>query len=180
MHGVVSLLDEQHTALVEELWAEIQRRFGLRGQYQTPFPHFSYQVAAEYDLALLAPTLRAAAREIAPFRVRTTGPGLFERPVLYIAVERDEALLRAHERIWRAGEPAAGGLDAYYRAESWVPHITLSMHDLTPSLVPAVWAWLGARDLRWEFQVNELALIYDTGERHDLRLRTSLAATGAR
>jgi hypothetical protein len=176
MHGIVSLLNAEHAVEVEALWTELERRFGLRGQYQTPFPHFSYQVAAGYDLAALAPALEAAAAEIAPFRVRTSGPGVFagERPVFYVAVEREEVLLRAHARVWRASEAAASGLEAYYRAEAWVPHITLAMHDLTPALLPAVRDWLAERELRWEIAVADLALIYDTGERQEVRLRLPL------
>lgn len=181
MHGIVTLLDAEHTALVESLWAELERHFGLRGGYLTPFPHFSYQVAAAYDLARLEPALAAAARELAPFRVRTTGLGVFagEQPVLHIAVERTEALLRAHERVWRASEPAAEGLDAYYRASAWVPHITLAMRDLTPALLPEVRAWLADRDLRWELPAATLALIYDTGQAQEVRLRLPLGGSSA-
>jgi hypothetical protein len=176
MHGIVTLLDTAHSAHVEALWAELERRFGLRGGYLTPFPHFSYQVAADYDLEALGPALAAAARDIAPFRVRTTGPGVFtgERPVLYIAVERDEALSRTHARVWHACEPAASGLDAYYQAVAWVPHITLAMHDLTPALLPEVQSWLAGRDLRWEIAADNLALIYDTGQGQQVHLRAPL------
>jgi hypothetical protein len=45
MHGVVSLLDAAHYQAVESLWAELAA-CGLRGVYVTPFPHFSYHVAA--------------------------------------------------------------------------------------------------------------------------------------
>jgi hypothetical protein len=46
MHGVVSLLDAAHYQAVESLWAELAAACGLRGVYVTPFPHFSYHVAA--------------------------------------------------------------------------------------------------------------------------------------
>jgi hypothetical protein len=42
MHGIVSLLDDRHYQLVENLWAELEREFSIRGVYVTPYPHFSY------------------------------------------------------------------------------------------------------------------------------------------
>jgi len=56
MHGVVSLLDDEHYALVEHLWDEVETELGVRGLYKTPFPHFSYHVAEQYDLDLLEPS----------------------------------------------------------------------------------------------------------------------------
>ncbi|PZN09218.1 MAG: hypothetical protein DIU69_08940 [Bacillota bacterium] len=46
MHAVVSLLDQSHYEKVEALWSELASRFGLRGIYRTPYPHFSCHVAA--------------------------------------------------------------------------------------------------------------------------------------
>ncbi len=42
MHGIVSLLDDQHYQLVEDLWAELKQEFAVEGVYITPYPHFSY------------------------------------------------------------------------------------------------------------------------------------------
>ena len=38
MHGVVSLLDDEHYALVEDLWDELEKRLDVCGLYGTPFP----------------------------------------------------------------------------------------------------------------------------------------------
>ncbi len=57
MNGVVSLLDPEHSRMVEDVWAELDRTFGVRGVYITPYPHFSYQVAAAYDAARLETAL---------------------------------------------------------------------------------------------------------------------------
>jgi hypothetical protein len=34
MHGVVSLLDSHYSQVVEDLWAELERRFGVDGVYE--------------------------------------------------------------------------------------------------------------------------------------------------
>jgi hypothetical protein len=49
MEATVSLLDEEHYRLTVSLWSELESQFGLRGIHVTPFPHFSYHVAQEYD-----------------------------------------------------------------------------------------------------------------------------------
>ncbi len=54
MHGIVSLLDDQHTELVEKLWAEMAQRFGVGNPAATYVPHYSYHVAEDYDLDKLA------------------------------------------------------------------------------------------------------------------------------
>ncbi len=53
MHAIVSLLDDDHYKLIEDLWAELRREFSVQGVYITPYPHFSYQVAQDYDVDLL-------------------------------------------------------------------------------------------------------------------------------
>ena len=96
VHAIVSLLDPAHYAQVEGLWAMLAESFGVRGVYVTPYPHFSYQAAWEYDVERLAPILQRVAAETAPFTVRTAGLGVFmvARPVLFIAVARSLATSR--------------------------------------------------------------------------------------
>ncbi len=53
MHAIVSLLDNDHHYLIEDLWAELKREFSVHGVYITPYPHFSYQVAQDYNVDLL-------------------------------------------------------------------------------------------------------------------------------
>ena len=40
MHGIVTLLDNDHYRLIEDLWAELERRFSVHGVYITPYSHF--------------------------------------------------------------------------------------------------------------------------------------------
>lgn len=39
MHAIVSLLPEQQYRQVEQIWAELQEAFSVRGVYITPYPH---------------------------------------------------------------------------------------------------------------------------------------------
>src|SRR5260370_39653148 len=90
MHGIVSLLDNKHYHLVEELWAELEREFAVRGVYITPYPHFSYQIAQGYNVELLEPILQTFASGQAAFQVKTSGLGIFNglRPLIYVPLVR--------------------------------------------------------------------------------------------
>src|SRR5690349_2717404 len=126
MHAVVSLVDEEHYHLVEALWAELEEEFGVRGVYVTPFPHFSYQVAPEYDVERLEPILARLAQATRPFRVRTTGLGIFTgpTPILFIPVVPNPDLARFHQTVWEATTVTSASRLAYYGPDQWVPHIT--------------------------------------------------------
>ena len=166
MDAVVSLLDEKHYKLVEDLWTDLERRFGMRGIYVTPFPHFSYQVAERYDVDRLAGALKRFAARTRPFTVRTGGLGLFTGsfPVLYVPVVRTPPLSEVQDQLWTEVSPTAAGISPYYAGEQWQPHITLAHGDLDPERLGAATRYLAERDFHWEVLIANVALIHDTGE----------------
>lgn len=171
MNGIVSLLDAQHDDMVTELWAELDERFGVRGVYVTPYAHFSYQVAPAYrDLNAVAAALQDIAAACHPFTVRTCGLGVFTgpEPVVYIQVVRNAALDQLHQRIWSALAPLVEAPLAYYSVENWVPHITLCVHDLSHTVLPAIMEYLQYRPFYWQIGVNSLAFIHHDGTRQRL------------
>ncbi len=96
MHGVVSLLDDAHYARVERIWDDLAKRFDVRGIYVTPFPHLSFQVSEEYDVAAVETRLKQLSQTMRPFTIRTAGLGIFNvsSPVLYVPVVRIPELSR--------------------------------------------------------------------------------------
>jgi 2'-5' RNA ligase len=165
MQGIVSLLDDASAQAVRALWAELDERAGLREAAQrVPWPHCSYHIAEDYDLARLAQTLQRVAAHAQPFAATLTGLGAFEapEPTLYLAVERNAALDALHATLWTEleDEGMARGASPLYAPEPWIPHITLAQRDLTlASLRSLVTAWAG-RDLRREVWLNNLTLLY--------------------
>src|SRR2546422_90777 len=71
MHGIVSLLDPSHAAQVAAVWARLQDQLDLQGMDIPPFPHVSYHVAEQYEVAVVEPILRAFAAHTAPLEVVT-------------------------------------------------------------------------------------------------------------
>jgi 2'-5' RNA ligase len=161
MYGVVSLLDETHAGLIRGIWAELQDHCGLSGIRITPIPHFSWQIAEAYD----RPPLENALREIAfgafPLMVTTTGLGLFTgvNPVLYIPLVKDAELVAFHARIWKGVLPYSIKPSLFYAPQAWVPHITLAHGDTNAQNLQCAIQRLAFGTNRWEFSVDNLALI---------------------
>lgn len=173
MHGIVSLLDDEHYALVEDIWAELEREFGVHGLYTTPFPHFSYQVAVGYDVEAVGDYLQELTQNTRPFRVRTAGLGVFTliQPVLYIPIVRSPELSRLHQKLWDDLTKKATGAVNYYDPEMWMPHITLAHGDIDRDKLAEIVRAMSQRSFHWEATVNNLSLIYDTGTKQGLRCR---------
>jgi len=164
MQAIVSALDDPFRERVEEIWGELKAVFGLKGVIGQTRPHFTYQVAARYDAAAVDAALSRIAAATPPFEAPTRGLGLFrgEQTVLYLAVVRDGGVERAHERIWAEASAAASELRMYYAAETWVPHITLAIGDLSEAQAPDIMRFLGRREYRWTVPVTNLCLVPDT------------------
>jgi 2'-5' RNA ligase len=173
MHGIVSLLDDKHYQMVENLWAELEREFAVRGVYSTPYPHFSYQIAQHYNVEQLEPILQRFASGQAAFEVKTSGLRIFTgpHPVLYIPVVRDLELTRFHQQLWPEISMAGSGISDYYHPANWVPHITIGFEDINRENLSHIVRSLAERDFSWEITIDNVALIYDTGTNQELRAR---------
>jgi len=173
MHAIVSLLDDIYSKQVEQLWAELEQRFGLKGVYALPFPRFSYQFAQNYALAQLEPVLRDFARKQIEFKLNTSGLGIFTGtlPTIFLPIIRSPALSQLHAALWPAISKVAEAVDPYYQPESWLPHITLAQSDVSSQHLPEIIGWLNTQMLYWEIKVNNLALLWDNGATVELKLR---------
>ena len=176
MYGIVSLLDSAHYQLVEALWAELDEVCSVRGVYVTPFPHFSYHVAERYEDDKLAEIVRQVARGTVSFHIRTTGLGMFtgSQSVLYLPIVRTLELSRLHHALWHAIAPVSSGRVDYYHPDLWMPHITIGFGDVDVESAAAAIRLLGARTFDWDIAIDNLALIYDTGARQEVRARYPL------
>jgi 2'-5' RNA ligase len=169
LQGVASILDPEHTEIVESLWRELEREFGLRAA-SAAYPHFSYQVVEHYDVGRVKGVLRRFTQKARPFTVRTSGLGLFagENPTLYVAIARNIRLTQLHTRLWKRLSKTAYGIhEHHYGPDIFIPHITLAAGDFTPEHVPDVIRLLVKRSFNWEIRVDNLALVLDAQGTHD-------------
>jgi hypothetical protein len=178
MHGLVTLLPDPYYAKVESLWDGLEARFGLNGIRITPYPHFSWNIAEEYDRPQMDWAVAETALVTPVFNVQTSGIGLFPAPVpvLFIQVARDPLLDLLHQRLWDRMQSLGREMSAYYNPENWLPHISLAYGDLRSEQVPEVRAWLEEQDtFRWEMEINNICYIHEPdGQVGELQLNVPL------
>ncbi len=177
MYGIVALLDAEHEAKVEALWAEFRQKFGVHGVSAAPIPHFSLHLSTKYDCDEVERILCRFAAENPPFTIRTNGLGMFTgpEPVLFVPVIRSLQLINIQAQLWGPLSAAAAEPISYYHPEQWRPHITLTHRDVNHEMLPRVIRLLSERDFRWEIRVDTLAILSDKSEpEDDLMLRVRL------
>jgi 2'-5' RNA ligase len=178
MHALVSLLPEPFYRQVERIWQSLESEVGLRGIQVTPYPHFSWQIAEDYDLERLKPILEGIASQTKPFQVRTTGIGLFTgpRPVVYISLVKTLELMRFHSLVWESTLETSTTASPDYNPGNWLPHISLAYADVTLANIGAVMKILAFQNLEWEMKVDNFAFIYEPqGAIGQLRLKIPFA-----
>jgi 2'-5' RNA ligase len=162
MHGIVALLDDEHTARVEGLWDELSEVCGLSCVQLTPFPHFSWHIAEDYDFDRLEAKLTHITQQTSPFKIHTAGLGVFtgEHPVVYLQVVKDPQLLNLHGKIWEGTQGFGSEVSHLYAPDQWMPHITLANRDVSDENIPCIFSLLGKRPFKWEIEVGQFAIGY--------------------
>lgn len=167
MRAIVSVLEGPMAEEIRSLWRLLEGECGLRGIRMTPIPHFSWHVAEEYSSVELRAALEQVCAGQKFFRVKTAGLGIFGggEPVIYIALVKNEAMRRLHRKIWRFARRIATSPSPYYDPDSWIPHITLAHSDVNADNIGCALKQLAFRSLDFEFEVNNLAIVYQHEER---------------
>jgi hypothetical protein len=173
MYGIVSVLDEEHQLAVWELWADIEREFGVEIS-ETHVPHFSYHVATTYAPAV-HDILAAIAATTVPVRTTSLFIGVVDAPppLFVLPLVRTEALSALHRRLWTELEPIATDVMDRYAANVWFATVNLAPdleQDITRGLLP----FLLERRLEWQITVDNVCILHDTGERQVLEERFDL------
>ena len=178
MQGIVSLLDGADGERVELLWDELRRDFGVRGIHSKRFPHFSYNVAEEYDLPRVHVILGALASQTRSFSAQTSGVGIFTRkePVIYLPVVKTWELAVLHKEIAAAVSTLATGINEYYAEDIWIPHITIAEGDVDLLVLPEIVRRFGVRNFRWEMRVANFAVIRTTDDVQEVCFRRDIPA----
>ncbi len=163
MHGLVSLLPDPFYKQVESTWQRLESEMGLRGIRVTPYPHFSWQIAEDYDLDRLQPILEQIASQTKPFPAYTAGIGLFTgpRPVIFISLVKTPELMQFHSLVWEHVLGTSTAASPYYSPENWVPHISLAYEDVTSENIGEVMKKFAFQSYTWEMQVDNFAFIYE-------------------
>jgi hypothetical protein len=174
MYGIVSVLDEEHQLAVWELWADIEREFGVKLS-DTHVPHFSYHVATVYAQPALDEVLATISATTAPVRTASFFVGVINAPppLFFLPLVRNDALSALHRRLWAELASIATRPMERYAAERWFATVNLAPdleRDISRKLLP----FLLERNLAWDITVDNVCLLHDTGERQVLEARFNL------
>jgi 2'-5' RNA ligase len=160
MDGIVTTLPEPYTSKLLGIWNDIENEFGFNGVKATPIPHFTWHVAADYNLAKVKNELKILIKDIKPFVVKTKGLSHFKKStfVAYISIHKNKELTALHHKICeQLSIHSTDALD-YYLPLSWVPHITIVREGdiFNPKQVND---FIRKYDLNWSFVVDSLSII---------------------
>lgn len=160
MQAVISLLPEPYNTQVDQIWKSLEDQFGLRYIRITPFPHFTLQLGEGYQEEEVLPRLNEFCLRQEPFEVCTKGLNYFsgEKPVLFIEVCKSPQLLDFYLTVWNLLLPYTLDPSPLYSPESWQPHITLALEDLSWEMLDEVTASLNKVNLEWHFMLDGLAI----------------------
>ncbi|MBE2224821.1 MAG: 2'-5' RNA ligase family protein [Anaerolineae bacterium] len=166
--GVVSILDQQHCQIVENLWTEMRQRFGLGDPEIEALPHFSYHVAEQYDEVSVAEILQEMAGEKRPFTITASGIGIFPAPspIVYVPVVRTQELTKLHANLWSRLESIAQDSNPHYAPNRWLPHITLGHHEITLEKLGILSQWLHQQAINWTITIDNFHVLSDETKSH--------------
>lgn len=173
LYGIISVLDEEHQLAMWELWADIDREFGVEIS-ESHVPHFTYHCAKVYAPSLRE-TLAGISATTAPVRTASFFIGVFNAPppLFFLPLVRTESLSALHRRLWTELETMATDAMDRYAPKMWFATVNLAPdleRDISRQLLP----FLLERDLAWEITVDNVCVLHDTGERQVLGERFEL------
>ncbi|MFO7583982.1 MAG: 2'-5' RNA ligase family protein [Anaerolineales bacterium] len=162
MHALVSLFDEKHEKIIHSLWQELGVHCGLSSINTTPFPHFSWLIAEDFDWERLDLEISDISKSVGPFTIQATGLGIFAgpNPVLYIPIVRTAELSRIHQLVWEKILPIGKELSPHYAPQNWMPHITLAFGELSNQDLSCALEKMAFRSIDWQISVKNIAVGY--------------------
>ena len=161
MFAIISELDERAAVQVMHLWRRLNQSCGLEGIFNYPNPHFTWFAAEDIEIDRCSPILEAISREMHPFTVNTAGVDVFEGddPVLYLKIVNSPGLMVLHRNIWEQVLPYGKIPNELYSPNLWIPHITLSLRDLTEENLPCAVQSIANETLEIESEVTSFSLV---------------------
>ncbi|RDC62588.1 2'-5' RNA ligase family protein [Adhaeribacter pallidiroseus] len=161
MVAVVSLLDAKHTRMVNEIIADLERIFGLKGVKITADPHITWLICEVEKLTELKSYLKEVAGQTTSVQVKTTGIGIFtgEHPVIFVPVIRADGFNQVHAELFRGIRTFSRQTVNFYDPDNWVPHISLALRDTTSDLLPQIVQYLNQRTYNWKIQLDNISIL---------------------
>jgi 2'-5' RNA ligase len=133
-----TLLDGDHATRVRELRNALGAVAGCRPSPSEP--HLTLAVVSGVGAEDIDTSVAEVATTVPPFLAQVRGVALVhrsgDRPVLYLPVVRSPHLDRLHTALVDRLEVAH--LDGHYRADRWIPHVTVWSGPLVPASMAVI------------------------------------------
>lgn len=166
MVAVVSLLDAEHSKIVNDIISELEINFNISGVKITPYPHITWLISEIDKLAELKHYLKQAAQSSDIIHVSTAGLGIFpgEQPVIFVPVIRADNLNKFHARLFEDINAFSTQTVQFYNPSYWIPHISLALHDTDPQILPELIAYLNQRTYNWKIALDNITILKKEGD----------------
>lgn len=160
MFSIASLLEIESTPN----WPKIESVCQYSGIIPHTIPHFSWQTAEEYQIEQTRNKMAELAEQIPPFSFSTSGLGIFpdDRRIIFLIMVKTRKLMEIHELLWNELLPFAINPRMHYAPDQWIPHISLNLQALNESQFNCSIEELLKIDLRFEFVVKKIGILYLT------------------
>ncbi len=160
MKAFVSLLPEPYYQAILNIWGELENKFGYNHIYQTPLPHFTWQLGDDYR-AGYEEVLDEVCQSKTNLEIQTDIVTWFsgQEPVVYLRIVKTPQLRQVHQFLWERLIPYCENPSLLYAPSNWEPHITLSMEERSWCRLAELINFLKTKDLRWSFPVDNLTIL---------------------
>ncbi|BDD08181.1 hypothetical protein FUAX_06130 [Fulvitalea axinellae] len=158
------------TPVREEVWAlkeEIAERYQSKGALRSP-AHITLHMPfkwREKKLETLTKTLGDVAGRTRNFSIQLTGFDFFEPRVIFVNVEKNEALNELQYDVAKAMRTNLNLLNADYKQRGFHPHMTIGFRDLKKAKFHEAKPAYQGREYERVFEADKLCLLKHNGER---------------
>jgi hypothetical protein len=163
LYAIASVMNNEENIKIHDIWDNLQSECHLNAVKISPIPHFSwYTYVNVHDQNELEHELCKWATMHAPIKLQVNGLGIFpgEKPVLYLPIVRNYILSMYHIDLIQKISPYVEGPASFYTSESWMPHVTLAIHDLNDENLNCAINQCLTHSLSFELYIDHVAILY--------------------
>ncbi|MER3433892.1 MAG: 2'-5' RNA ligase [Leptolyngbya sp. ERB_1_1] len=149
-----------------EVKSYFDQYYASRHALKSP-PHITLQPPFQWRhdrFAALSDSINAFARSQSSIPITLNGFGAFPPRVIYINVDRTDALLTLHQKFIEHLEASIELSDPREKSRPYAPHMTVAFRDLTKENFKLAWQEFKERSLHFEFIASHLTLLKHDGQ----------------